>query len=85
MFEEEQLPTCVANLDVLQTQVSANDLAHIVESAMAFPLIIPRVGDEPIVLASHAAPTEDLDGMAAELRADGVGREILVHSEHTSD
>ena len=85
IFEAEQLPTCVADLDALKTQMSANDLAHIVESAMAFPLIISGVGDEPIVLASHAAPTEDLDGMTAELRAAGVCREILVHSERTSD
>ena len=28
MFEAEQLPTCVADLDALLTQVSANDLAH---------------------------------------------------------
>ena len=28
MFEAEQLPTCVVDLDALLTQVNANDLAH---------------------------------------------------------
>ena len=59
---------------------------------MASPLIIPVVGDGPIVLASLAAPTEDLDGVTAQLRtavvvihAAGVGHEALVHSERASD
>ena len=59
---------------------------------MVSPLIIPRDGDEPVVLASLGAPTEDLDGVAAQLRAAdvvihaaGEGREVLVHRERTSD
>ena len=45
---------------------------RIVESAMVSPLIIPRVGDEPRVLASPAASTENHDGVTAQLRAAGV-------------
>ena len=55
-------------------------------------LIIPRVRDDPAVLAHLGAPAEDLDGVAAQLRtADlvintaGAGREVLVHREGTGD
>ena len=59
---------------------------------MVSTFIIPRVGDKPVVLASFCAPIEDLHGVTAQFRAAdvmihaaGVGREVLVHSERTSD
>ena len=55
-------------------------------------LIIPRVRDDPMVLAQLGAPAEDLDGVAAQLRTDdvvihttGVRREVLIYREGTGD
>ena len=53
--------------------VESQDYGHcIVENAMVSPFFIPGVGDEPIVLASLVVPTEDLDGVTAQIRAANV-------------
>ena len=64
--------------------------APVLESSMISTLIIPRVGDRPVVLASFGAPAED--GATTQLRAAdvvkhaaGPGLEPLVHRERTSD
>lgn len=58
------------------------------ESAVVAPLLIPRIGNEPVVLAILSSPAKHLDGMATELIVAGlvvnttlVGGEIVVHSE----
>ena len=55
-------------------------------------LMIPRVRDNPMVLAQLGTPAEDLDGVAAQLRTADVlihttcvGWEVLIHREGTGD
>jgi len=58
------------------------------EVAICSPILVPAVGDPPVVHATIDTPTEDLDGMATESRAGLVrvdaalvGEEVLVDSE----
>jgi len=61
-----------------------------VEEALVAPVLVPGVGNNPVVSTGIGTPANHLDGMAAELLTTLVlidttlvGEEVLVHSEGT--
>jgi hypothetical protein len=54
---------------------------HDLEGAAVTPLLIPRVGHQPVILAIFRTPTQHLDGMAAKL----LSGSVTVHSRLVSE
>mmetsp|Transcript_210 Transcript_210/g.276 ORF Transcript_210/g.276 Transcript_210/m.276 type:complete len:225 (+) Transcript_210:42-716(+) len=62
------------------------------EGSLISPALIPGVDDDPVVLSVLCSPSNDLDGVATELRSLGVAvnarfvaREVRVYGKGTSD